>query len=60
MNYAGPMLADDEQTMVGSIIVLEADDRTAAESFARNDPYRLAELFADVEIRPFKQVLPAR
>ncbi len=58
VRYAGPMLADDETTMVGSIIVLEAADRTAADAFAAGDPYGSAGLFANVSIRPFRQVIP--
>lgn len=59
VRFAGPMLADDETTMVGSIIVLQAPDRSAAQAFANSDPYGLAGLFADVTIRPFKQVIPS-
>ena len=58
VRFAGPMLADDETTMIGSIIVLAAADRQAAEQFAASDPYGLAGLFAQVTIRPFRQVIP--
>ena len=34
----GPLLTDDGQGMVGSLLVMEFADRTAAEDFARNDP----------------------
>ncbi len=57
VRFAGPMLADDETTMIGSIIVLDAADKQAAEAFAAADPYGLAGLFAQVTIRPFKQVI---
>ena len=57
VRFAGPMLADDEATMIGSIIVLEAADRAAATAFAESDPYGLAGLFDKVTIRPFKQVI---
>ena len=59
VRFAGPMLADDEITMVGSIIVLDAPDRQAADQFAAGDPYGLAGLFAKVTIKPFKQVIPS-
>ena len=59
VRFAGPMLADDEATMIGSIIVLEVADRAAAEAFAAADPYQLAGLFANVTIRPFRQVIPS-
>ncbi|NOX51749.1 MAG: YciI family protein [Gammaproteobacteria bacterium] len=59
VRFAGPMLSADESTMVGSIIVLNADDRTAAQAFADADPYALAGLFANVRIQPFRQVAPS-
>ena len=59
VRFAGPMLADDEATMIGSIIVLDATDRAAADAFAAGDPYGQAGLFDMVTIRPFKQVIGA-
>ena len=59
VRFAGPMLAEDESTMIGSIIVIQADDAVAAQGFADGDPYGLAGLFAKVTVRPFKQVVPA-
>ena len=59
VRFAGPMLADDEATMIGSIIVLDATDRAAADAFAAGDPYGQAGLFDKVTIRPFKQVIGA-
>lgn len=58
VRFAGPMLADDETTMIGSIIVIEAADRAAADAFAASDPYASSGLFANVSIRPFRQVIP--
>ncbi|MEM9622803.1 MAG: YciI family protein [Pseudomonadota bacterium] len=58
VRLAGPMLADDESTMIGSIIILEVADRAAAEAFAASDPYQLAGLFANVTIRAFRQAIP--
>ena len=57
VKFAGPMLADDESTMIGSIIVIEADSVDVAYAFAEQDPYARAELFDSVTIRPFKQVV---
>ena len=56
---AGPMLDDDEVTMVGSVIVMDAADREAADAFAAGDPYRQAGLFERVTMRAFKQVIAA-
>lgn len=59
VTLAGPMLSDDGNTMIGSIILLEADSLEDAQAFAASDPYKLAGLFARVSIRPFRQVIPA-
>lgn len=59
VRFAGPILDDDETTMIGSIIVIEAADRAAAEAFAAGDPYGASGLFAEVSLHPFRQVIPA-
>ena len=55
--FSGPMLAEDEQTPIGSLLIVEAADRAAVEAWAANDPYALAGLFESVEIRPFVKVI---
>ena len=59
VRLAGPMLSDDGETMIGSLILLEAVSLADAQSFAASDPYKLAGLFANVSIRPFRQAIPA-
>ena len=54
VKFAGPYLGEDGETMTGSLIILEADDRAAAEAFAAADPYAKAGLFESVDIRPWK------
>jgi uncharacterized protein len=58
VRFAGPMLAEDATTMIGSIIVIDVEDEATARQFAASDPYGTAGLFASVTIRPFKQVIP--
>jgi hypothetical protein len=55
---AGPLLADDGQAMVGSLLIRECADRAEAEAFAAGDPYAQAGLFAAVTIRPWRRVFP--
>ncbi len=57
VKFAGPYLDEDGETMTGSLIILEADDRATAETFAASDPYAMAELFESVDIRPWKWVI---
>jgi uncharacterized protein YciI len=55
---AGPLLADDGVSVLGSLLVIEAADRAAAEAFAAGDPYAKAGLFEKVTVIAFKKVLP--
>ncbi|WP_138381419.1 YciI family protein [Luteithermobacter gelatinilyticus] len=52
VRLAGPQL-DEQQEPRGSLLIIEAADRAAAERFVENDPYRQAGLFERVEIVPF-------
>ena len=56
---AGPMLSDDGDGMVGSVLLMEFADRAEAEAWAGNDPYAKAGLFESVEITPWRKVRPA-
>ena len=51
---AGPLLARDGKTMVGSLIVIDAADDEAAERFAAGEPYRKGGLFAELIIRHWR------
>jgi hypothetical protein len=42
----------------GSLVVAEFADLEAARSWADADPYRAAGVYAQVEVKPFKKVLP--
>lgn len=52
LKFAGPTLGADEKPN-GSLIVIETETLAEAETFAANDPYANAGLFADVTIRPW-------
>jgi len=52
---AGPLI--ENGAMLGSLLILDAPDRAAAEAFAANDPYAQAGLFDQVEIVEWKRVL---
>ena len=50
---AGALRAEDGETMIGSTVILEAENKTAVENFANNDPYAKAGLFQTVTIHPY-------
>ncbi|EGO93645.1 YciI family protein [Acidiphilium sp. PM] len=52
---SGPLLAEDEQTMVGSCFVVESNSLAEVEAFNRADPFAKAGLWATVSIRAFNK-----
>jgi len=52
-HVGGPFLSEDG-TMNGSMLIVEADDRSNVDDFVKNDPYGMAGLFERVEVRPWK------
>lgn len=57
MYLGGPLMAEDGETVIGSMIVKDFDDREAAEAFIAQEPYNQAGLFESVTIRAFKAVV---
>ncbi len=60
---AGPNPAIDSEDpgdagFSGSIIVAEFESLTAAQAWADADPYVAAGVYAEVNVKPFKKVLP--
>ncbi len=61
---AGPHPAIDapdpgDAGFTGSLVVAEFSDLQAAQTWADADPYALAGIYAEVQVKPFIQVLPA-
>ncbi len=54
---AGPFLSEDGERPVGSLLIVEYDDRSQARAFAAGDPCARAGLFESVTIRPFRPAL---
>jgi uncharacterized protein YciI len=50
---SGPLTADDGQTMLGSLFVVEATDRGAVERFNAADPFQRAGIWERVTITGF-------
>lgn len=63
MAIAGPLPAIDSEDpgdagFTGSVIIAEFESLEAAQTWANDDPYRKAGIYADVIVKPFRQVLP--
>ncbi len=50
---SGPLMADDEVTMIGSCFVVEAASLANVQAFNANDPFNKAGLWQTISIRPF-------
>lgn len=54
--HGGPLL-DADGRPCGSLLLIDVEDRAAAEGFSASDPYARAGLFESTIIRPFRTVL---
>jgi uncharacterized protein len=52
---AGTLVADDGETPVGSIFVVDAKDRAAVDAFTRSDPYHLNGVWDRVQIHGYNK-----
>jgi hypothetical protein len=52
---AGAKLSDDGETPLGSLYLVDVDDRAAAEAFIADDPYVRAGVFSDVRITRWRK-----
>ena len=51
VHEGGPMLAEDGESIVGLLLVVEAPSREAAQAFAMDSPFGRAEIFSDLVVR---------
>lgn len=58
LKFAGPMLSDDGNEPIGSMIIAEVKDLTTARALFAEDPYNKAGLFERVVIVPTRKVFP--
>ena len=54
----GPTLDEAGETSTASVIILDLQDRAAAEAFVAGDPYTKAGLFQSVTIARWRRVFP--
>ena len=51
----GPLTSDDGNRSIGSLFIVEAENRAAVEAFQKNDPFVAADLWETVEVRAFSK-----
>ena len=54
VHNAGPTLSDDSEAIVGLLLIVDAPSLEAAGAFLADSPYGKADIFADVQIRPWE------
>ena len=60
MVTGGPLLAEDGETMIGSLLVIDFPDRAAAEAWLAQAPFTTGGVFGQAHIHPFKHNWPRR
>lgn len=59
IRWAGPWLDAAGQKPLGSLILMEAADRSELDRIVAQDPYVAGGVFGDVAVHPIRQVIPA-
>ena len=54
VHNAGPTLSDDSENIVGLLLIVETPSLEAARAFVADSPYGKADVFADVQVRPWE------
>jgi uncharacterized protein len=52
---AGTLVADDGETPVGSVFVIDAKGRAAVDAFTRSDPYHINHVWETVQIHAYNR-----
>lgn len=60
MAFAGPFVADDGKTMLGSLLAIDFPSREAAHAWLANEPFTREGLYASVTIHAFVNLWPQR
>ena len=52
---AGALLSDDGKEATGGLLIVDVEDRKAAEEFIANDPFTTAGLFAKITVKRWRK-----
>jgi uncharacterized protein YciI len=58
--FAGPLVADDGQTMLGSLLVIDFADRDAALAWLRDEPFTRAGVYGSTQVHAFRNLWPQK
>ena len=60
MAFAGPLLSDDGQTMIGSLLVIDFPSRQDAQAWLAQEPFTRAGVYASTSIYAFQNLWPQK
>jgi uncharacterized protein YciI len=58
--FAGPLLGEDGQTMIGSLLAIDFPDRASAERWQAAEPFTAAGVYDRVSVLPFANLWPQK
>jgi len=58
--FAGPLLDDDGETMIGSLLVIDFADGAAAARWLADEPFTRVGLYASQTVHAFRNLWPQR
>ena len=58
--FAGPLMANDGATMIGSLLAIDFASRDAALAWLADDPFTRAGLYASSDVHAFANLWPQR
>jgi uncharacterized protein len=58
--FAGPLVADDGATMIGSLLAIDFASRDAVHAWLADEPFTRAGLYASTQIDAFVNLWPQR
>jgi len=58
IHFAGPLVAEDGATVIGSLLVVDHPDRAAAEAWLADEPFTRAGLYQSTEIVAIRALWP--
>lgn len=58
--FAGPLVAEDGQTMIGSLLAIDFDSLSAAQAWLADEPFTRAGLYASSSVHAFLNLWPQK
>jgi len=58
--FAGPLVGDDGETMIGSLLAIDFDSREAAQAWLAGEPFTRAGVYASNSIHAFVNLWPQK